>query len=182
MRFNKPSWQYRLHIRFVLDTDPERPKYNFSLDELKERLILQWDDCHGVRFLVLSDQRTWITSGDALDFTATLEASGNSQKDVADDLCEWATVFLPGWACTSFTVTPVSIDPLNPSEQDRIDAFANREAQPSSCYTADSVIVSDDEGYSFWVYTEAEGLDQGFSWTEDEKHTFNGITWIIQEA
>ena len=107
MSHDHPSWAFALSIRFTPDTDPERPKYNFSLDELKERLILQWDDCHGVRFLVLSDQRTWITSGDDLVFTATLEASGRSQLEVADDLVEWSTVFLPGWACVDFTVKPL---------------------------------------------------------------------------
>lgn len=76
----------------------------------------------------------------------------------------------------------MSIDPLNPSEQDRIDALASREAQPAYAFHADGVIVSYDDGYSFWVYTEAEGLDQGFTWTDDETHEHNGITWIIQEA
>lgn len=107
MSFTQPTWRFTLTIRFTLDCDPDRPKYNFTLDELKQRLILQWDDCHGVRYLVLTDQRTWITSGDDLVFTAELEASGRTQQEVADDLYEWSTVFLPGWACVDFTVKPL---------------------------------------------------------------------------
>jgi hypothetical protein len=106
MSFNQPTWTFDLSIRFTPDCDPERPKYNFTLDELKQRLILQWDDCHGVRFLVLTDQRTWITSGDDLVFTAELEASGKDPQSVCDDLYEWSTVFLPGWACVDFTIKP----------------------------------------------------------------------------
>lgn len=76
----------------------------------------------------------------------------------------------------------MSIDPLDPSDQDRIAAIADYDGKPVTGYTVEGVIVTDSDGYSLWVYTEAEGEEQGFGWHDDETHDHNGITWIIQEA
>lgn len=75
----------------------------------------------------------------------------------------------------------MSIDPLDPSDQDRIAAIADRDGRPVSSYASDGVIVTEDDGLQFWVYTKQEGREQGFGWTHDETHDYQGITWIIQQ-
>lgn len=70
-------------------------------------------------------------------------------------------------------------DPLNPTEAQRVAAYAARyELAPSLC-TVDGSQVTDDEGFSCWVLTLAEVKDAGLWHDPADRFNHGDTIWVI---